>query len=113
MLSHHHAPPLVVAVPAGGVMTHKVRPEWAVVGERLRWLEKALGLSSNRLAIELGLNRQTWSRYRLGQRGLPISLAVEMRKRWGCSLDWLYIGEEYRNEEPLRLKLEAARQRRT
>ena len=107
------APPLAAAVAAGGVMTRKVHQEWAIVGERLGWLEKALGLSGNRVAIELGLNRQTWSRYQLGQRELPISLAGEMRKRWGCSLDWLYLGEEYRNEEPLRLKLEAARQRRT
>jgi transcriptional regulator with XRE-family HTH domain len=92
-------------------MPRKVHPEWAVVGERLEWLEKALGLSGNRLAIELGLNRQTWSRYRLGQRELPIALAGEMRKRWGCSLDWLYFGEEQHNREDFRKLLSEARRK--
>jgi transcriptional regulator with XRE-family HTH domain len=92
-------------------MTHEVRPELAAIGERLRWLEKALGLNGNQISAELGLTRQRWSMYKLGHRELSIWTAADMRRRWGCSLDWLYLGEEYRNEEPLRLKLEAARQR--
>jgi transcriptional regulator with XRE-family HTH domain len=92
-------------------MDRRIYPEWAVIGERLGLVEKALGLSGNRIASELGLNRQTWSRYRLGQRELPIALAGEMRKRWGCALDWLYLGEEQHNREDFRLLLSETRRK--
>src|SRR5215218_601119 len=34
-------------------MPHEVRPEWAVVGERLGWLEQAQELSGNQVAMGL------------------------------------------------------------
>jgi transcriptional regulator with XRE-family HTH domain len=93
----------------GGVMTHEVRPEWAVVGERLGWLEQAQELSGNQIAIGLGINRRRWSSYRLGERELPISLAGELRRRYGCTLDWLYLGEEHANSEGFQQRLAEAR----
>ena len=90
-------------------MTHEVRPEWAVVGERLGWLEQAQELSGNQIAIGLGINRRRWSSYRLGERELPISLAGELRRRYGCTLDWLYLGEEHANSEGFKQRLAEAR----
>ena len=90
-------------------MTHEVRPEWAVVGERLGWLEQAQELSGNQIAIGLGINRRRWSSYRLGERELPISLAGELRRRYGCTLDWLYLGEEHANSEGFQQRLAEAR----
>lgn len=92
-----------------GPMTHRVRDEWAVVGERLALIEKALGMNGNRMAAELGINRQRWSTYKIGQRELPVSLAGEMRRRWGCALDWIYLGEEYHNAESFKQRLAEAR----
>ena len=38
--------------------------------------------------------------------------AFTVRRLYGVSLDWLYLGDEYQNAEPFRRKLEAARERR-
>jgi transcriptional regulator with XRE-family HTH domain len=92
-------------------MGRRVYPEWSVVGERLGWIERALGLSGSRIAGELGITRQRWSSYRLGLRELPISLAGEIRKRWGCALDWIYLGEEYHNAEGFKQQLAEARRK--
>ena len=80
-----------------------------VVGERLGWLEQAQELSGNQIAIGLGINRRRWSSYRLGERELPISLAGELRRRYGCTLDWLYLGEEHANSEGFKQRLAEAR----
>ena len=101
----HRRALLLLAVPTGRLsaapgrlMTHEVRPEWAVGWERLGWLEQAQELSENQIAIALGINPRNGAT-RLGERELPIPLAGELRRRYGCTLDWLYLGEEHANSE--------------
>jgi transcriptional regulator with XRE-family HTH domain len=40
----------------------------AAMGERLRWVREALGMSQEQIAILVGVHQTSWSKYELGQR---------------------------------------------
>jgi transcriptional regulator with XRE-family HTH domain len=92
-------------------MADQSRPEWLEVGRRLRWIELAEGKNGNRIAAELGIDRRMWSKYKTGKHELPIWIAGELRRLYGCALDWLYLDEEYHNAEPFKRRLAEARTR--
>ena len=83
-----------------------------LVGQRLKEVELAEGLDGRRMAEVLRITDVNWSRYKSGTRELPIPLAGELRRLYGVSLDWLYLGDEYQNADPFRRKLEAALSKR-
>jgi hypothetical protein len=85
----------------------KPRPEWIPTGLRLEELQGALGKSGGAMAAELEINRQNWSRYKLGIRELPIWVAVELKNRYGVGLDWLYVGDLDANKSHFNEKLAA------
>jgi transcriptional regulator with XRE-family HTH domain len=91
-------------------MAEDAKPEWAAVGKRLRQIEIAEGKNGNRIADELGISRQSWSKYKNGKRELPIWIAAELRKLYGVSLEWLFLDEFHRNSDEFKQRL-AARQR--
>lgn len=87
------------------------KSEWVVVGRRLREVESAEGLDGRRIAEALGITEVNWSRYKSGTRELPIPVAGELRRRYGCALDWLYLGEEYHNAEAFKQRLAESRRK--
>jgi transcriptional regulator with XRE-family HTH domain len=92
-------------------MPERLNPDWAVVGQRLREIELAEGLGGRQIAEALGITEVNWSRYKTGTRELPIPVAGELRRLYGCALDWIYLGEEYYNAEGFRRRLAEARRK--
>jgi hypothetical protein len=45
----------------------------------------------------------------IGHERTPDPGSRELRRLYGCSLDWLYFGEEYHNAEPFKQRLAEAR----
>jgi len=97
-------------LPAGGGVVAKENKEFALaVGARLRLLEKALGLSGTEICRELGIPDANWSAYKMGDNLLRPHIAMELKQRYGCALDWLYVGDETHNAPPFQAALVAAR----
>jgi transcriptional regulator with XRE-family HTH domain len=75
------------------------------VGDRLRRLEDAVGRTGNQMAQLLRVPKQSWSHYKLGQREFPFALARVLKAEFGCSLDWIYLGEGVHNAEVFKRQL--------
>jgi transcriptional regulator with XRE-family HTH domain len=90
-----------------GAMAEEVKPEWAATGKRLRQIELAEAKNGAQIADDLGITAQTWSKYKKGKRELPVWLAAELRKRYGVSLEWLFLGEWHLNNDSFKRRLEA------
>lgn len=65
----------------------------AGVAYRLNALLRAKNLKDAEVARKLRLKPQTWGNYTQGTRPLPITVALELVKEFGVSLDWIYRGE--------------------
>lgn len=89
-------------------MAEEAKPEWVATGRRLRKIEVAEGKNGAQIANDLDITAQTWSKYKKGKRELPIWLAAELRKRYGVSLEWLFLNEFHRNSDEFKQRLGAA-----
>jgi transcriptional regulator with XRE-family HTH domain len=70
------------------------RPEdRAKVGERLRLLEQAVGLNGAEMARLIGVPSQTWGHWKTGLARIPVYFAAQLKAKFGCAMDWLYLGE--------------------
>ena len=69
-------------------------------GEILSSLRKAKGLSQEQLAAELGLARQTISKWELNQSTPDLDYLVRLSDFFGVSTDFLIKGEQFNNEPP-------------
>ena len=81
----------------------------AAVGKRLRLLEATTGKNGAALARELQISTKRWSDYKAARRKFPTELAGELRRLYGCSLDWLYLGDKAANHPSFTQKLRALR----
>ena len=63
------------------------------VGERLRLLRVALGLTPSEISDYLGIERTYWSRFEKGRQGLSDSVAALLTIRFGVTLDYLILGD--------------------
>lgn len=80
------------------------------IADRLELLFRASGAASHaELAKKLGLKRGTWSSYVTGERDLPFSVMRDLKKLFGCSVDWLVLGEEVHNSPAFQAKLDIVR----
>lgn len=80
------------------------------IAERLELIYRASGATSHaELAKKLGLNPKTWSSYVTGERDLPFAVARNLKKLFGCSVDWLVLGEEANNSPAFQAKLDIVR----
>ena len=68
-----------------------------MTAERLRLIETIAELSGDQMATVLRISPQSWSDYKAGRRKLPTDIARELKRLYGCSLDWLYTGDEANN----------------
>src|SRR3954466_4522794 len=79
------------------------------IGDRLRFLTKAVGIAHDQeIADELGVGKSNWGNWRRGNILLPMIIAVHLKVRFGCSLDWLYEGETKGNTTALNARLAKA-----
>ena len=67
------------------------------IGERLRLLVKAVGLTDQEIANELGVGRTNWGNWRRGDIQLPPFYARQLKEKFGCAFDWLYLGDDSNN----------------
>jgi transcriptional regulator with XRE-family HTH domain len=91
---------------SGEHWTHEDRVE---VGKRLALVEEIAGVSGSEMARLLGISQQAWSDCRRGERNLQLESARKLKARFGCSFDWLYIGDESNNTVAFQGKLNAIR----
>jgi len=70
------------------------------LGETLSSLRKAKGLSQEQLAEELGLTRQTISKWELDQSTPDLEYLVQLSDFFGVSTDYLIKGEQIDNTPP-------------
>jgi plasmid maintenance system antidote protein VapI len=90
------------------------RPEdRAEVGERLRLVELATGLNGAEMSRLLGVPTQTWGSWKTGAARIPVHFAARLKGQFGCSMDWLYLGDAhaYHNAPGFRDKLARAREK--
>jgi hypothetical protein len=88
------------------------RPEdRAEVGERLRLLELATGLNGAEMSRLLGVPTQTWGSWKTGAARIPVHFAAVLKRQFGCSTDWLYLGDADANTGPFRDKLARAKEK--
>lgn len=67
------------------------------IGENLRRLRDARGLSQEKLCAELqrrgcDIGRTTYAKYEAGELNIRISVIVELKKIYGCSYDDFFLG---------------------
>jgi transcriptional regulator with XRE-family HTH domain len=82
-------------------MAQKTRTVEAIwkqeIGERLRLLAKAVGLTDQEIAKRLDVGRTNWSNWRRGSILLPPAVARRLKEQYGCGFDWLYLGDQSAN----------------
>jgi hypothetical protein len=85
------------------------RPEdRAEVGGRLRLLEQIANRNGVEMAEDLGVKNATWHNWKMGEKRLPTGVGAVLKRRFGCSLDWLYLGDESDNKPGFTAKLRDA-----
>lgn len=62
------------------------------VGERIRNLREALGLSQTEFAKQAGLVRAAVATWERGAQRPGIALAQKITDRYGVTLDWIFLG---------------------
>jgi transcriptional regulator with XRE-family HTH domain len=81
------------------------------VGARLVELRRAVGYGDHgqakQFAATLGVRQNHYSMMEAGKRPVPPELAVEIRRLFGATLDWLYTGDESGLPDRLRRALHA------
>ena len=69
------------------------------MGENLRRLRIASGLSQEKLCAELqrlgcDIGRTTYAKYEAGELNIKISVIVKLKRIYGCSYDEFFLGFE-------------------
>ena len=78
------------------------------IGERLRLLAKAVGITHDQeIADELGVGKTNWGNWRRGDIMLPVPIARQLKEKYGCAFDWLYLGDDSNNTGKFNERLKA------
>ena len=78
------------------------------IGQRIVLLRRALGYGPTEFAVFLDIGTNTLSNYETGRRRPDIDQAVNIVRRTGVTLDWLYRGEAAGLPHGLLVKINAA-----
>lgn len=65
------------------------------LGERLKELRCDRGLTQKQLAVELGINKVTYSRYESSLREPSISTLIKIANYYGVTVDYILGLKEY------------------
>jgi transcriptional regulator with XRE-family HTH domain len=98
-------------------MKIKRDPAWQLeVGQRLVLARDALRLKAVDLATNLKISQQRLSNYERGERPFDLELAMELSRRYGITMDYIYRGdprglplEIYQRIEPLSVPADTAK----
>ncbi len=74
-----------------GSATHTFRRE---MGARLRLVRLALGLPAGRMAAEFNVTASRWSHWEHGRHPADLLIMARLCRRYGVTLDYLYLGSE-------------------
>lgn len=77
-------------------MEQKIRRDLNM-GDNLRRLRNAAGLSQEKLCAELqrrgcDIGRTTYAKYESGELNIKVSIIVELRKIYACAYDDFFVG---------------------
>lgn len=72
------------------------------MGDNLRRLRNASGLSQEKLCAELqrrgsDIGRTTYAKYEAGELNIKVSVIVELKKIYNCSYDEFFAGLDQKN----------------
>jgi transcriptional regulator with XRE-family HTH domain len=101
--------------PSGDTVSGMSESQWdrpqdrAAVGERLRLLQLAYGLNGAEMARVLEIPPQTWGEWLTGRRRIPVYFAARIKREFGCSMDWVYLGDGDANTPHFRDRLAKAK----
>lgn len=62
--------------------------------QRLIQLREALDITAAVLCRQTGLTTNRWSQYETGERPITLEAAKLLRKQYGVTLDWVFMGDE-------------------
>lgn len=66
----------------------------AAISNRLTHIREAVGLSAADLCRALKIQQNRWSQYESGERRITLDVAARLVKRYGVTLDYIYLGDE-------------------
>jgi transcriptional regulator with XRE-family HTH domain len=69
------------------------------IGTRLSEVRKITGFTQAIFAAKLGISPRAYTSYELGERDLPLAVAIELHQTYNVSADWLLFGEGNRETE--------------
>lgn len=81
------------------------------IGRRLRLLRLAYNMNQRSWAALIEVEPPRWNNYERGRKRIVVDLAMDLRKRFGVPLDWVYAGEESSLSVDLAKRLRAAQDR--
>jgi transcriptional regulator with XRE-family HTH domain len=62
-------------------------------GKRLSAMRQALGLSQAELCRAIGVSANRWNQYEKGERKITVEIAIKLQRKFGITLDWVYLGD--------------------
>lgn len=78
--------------PAGMVNPDRIRP-YQDIADRLRMAREAEGMSQREFAEEAGLRYTQYKNWESGAYRIGLDGALELRRRYGITLEYIYIGD--------------------
>jgi DNA-binding XRE family transcriptional regulator len=94
LIHHFHVHETVIAMPPSNAVTVASAAYRREVGQRLRLVRRALGPNAATLAAEFGVKGPRWSQWENGRHLADVRTMVRLCRRYGVTLDYLYIGDE-------------------
>ncbi len=64
------------------------------VGERLRYLREAHGLTQTAIGRQVGASMNRWNNWERGVGRIPVDASAQLVRMYGVTLDWIYLGRE-------------------
>jgi DNA-binding XRE family transcriptional regulator len=89
-----HVHETVIAMPPSNAVTVASAAYRREVGARLRLVRRALRSTAALLAAELGVTGPRWSHWENGRHLADVRIMVRLCRRYGVTLDYLYLGDE-------------------
>ena len=78
------------------------------IGTRLVEVRKATDLTQAAFAAKLDISPRAYTSYELGERDLPLAVALRLHQLFNVSADWLLFGEGNREAEDIGENVELA-----
>jgi transcriptional regulator with XRE-family HTH domain len=88
-------------------MTDPRPDDMTQVAARLRLLREAMELNQAQICAQIGVSQGLWNNYERGRHLIPVPRALDLVRRYGVTLDWLYHADSRMMPMHLMQKIEA------